>query len=225
MALSFAPLTPAVPAAASDGIFSAASAKSVPDGGPFTVAQVPAKNPKELAGKRIAIVAANGVQEEELVYPYNFLKNRGAEIEIVSSAGAKEKILLVSYLKPTKWVKSTRSFAQAADVKYDLVLVAGGPWSTAVLRKDKDALAFVTKYYNDGGLLAAICTGPQVLIDAGLAAKRVLTGSPFISADLVNAGAVYTDAPVTAGDRLITGKGPSDLAAFMLAAEEALTKK
>jgi protease I len=214
----------ATSATAADNIFSPASEESAPDGYVYDIAQIPAKDPNSLSGKRVAIIASHGVQEEELTYPYYFLKTRNAEVEIVVPSWTADKVILVRYMRPTKWVKATRTFAQAAGVKYDLVIVAGGAWSTAVVRKDKDALSLITGHYSGGGLLAAICTGPQVLIDAGLSTAGRITGSPTISTDLVNSGSEYTDEPVTESNCLITGKGPNDLPDFMLAIEKAMAK-
>lgn len=65
-----------------------------------------------------------------------------------------------------------------------------------------------------GKTVAAICHGPQLLIETGLLKGRKLTSYPSIKTDLKNAGADWRDKEVVVDDNLITSRSPKDLEAF-----------
>lgn len=62
--------------------------------------------------------------------------------------------------------------------------------------------------------MAAICHGPQLLIEAEVVEGRTLTSWPSLRKDLLNAGAVWIDQEVVEDDNLITSRKPADLQAF-----------
>ena len=212
-------------ARAEDSVFSTAHPKEVPAGLSYTASQPPVDDPKQFKGKRIAILAAHGVQESELVFPYQFLKARGATIDIVAPSWSEGRVLMVQYLKPTLWVKASESFQSAAQKSYDVFVLTGGAWNSTVDRSDVDALKFIRTYFASGKPLAAICSAAQILIDSGIAKDRMLTGTHAVKIDLVNAGATYFDKPVVVDDNLITSRNPDDLVAFVTAIADALDGK
>lgn len=85
------------------------------------------------------------------------------------------------------------------------------------MRNDQDAIKLIQKQFGDKtAVLATVCSGSTVLINAGLAKGRQLTGSPSIAIDLTNAGATYLDVAAhvdlqTGGAALVTGRSPGDL--------------
>jgi protease I len=62
--------------------------------------------------------------------------------------------------------------------------------------------------------VAAICHGPQTLIDAGVLKGRTLTSYPSIKADLANAGAIWVDQEVFVDNGLVTSRKADDIPAF-----------
>ena len=62
--------------------------------------------------------------------------------------------------------------------------------------------------------VAAICHGPQMLIEARVVHERKLTSFPSIRTDLQNAGARWMDDEVVVDNGLITSRSPKDLPAF-----------
>lgn len=62
--------------------------------------------------------------------------------------------------------------------------------------------------------IAAICHGPQLLINADLVRDRKITSVEAIQMDLINAGALWEDSKVVVDDKLITSRTPDDLPAF-----------
>jgi protease I len=208
-----------------DDIFSPANPSDAPAGMAYNVTQPEVTNPEQFQGKKIAILASHGVQESELTYPYEYLKKRGAEIDIVVPEWTSDRILAVSFLKPTQWVKASETFKTAQAKHYDLVILTGGAWNRDVVRKDVDALKLIKQNFDAGSLIAAVCAGSQVLIDAQLVQGINLTGTGSIKIDLVNAGAIYHDVPAITDGKIITARGPAEILEFMQEIANGLTKE
>ena len=62
--------------------------------------------------------------------------------------------------------------------------------------------------------VAAICHGPQLLIEAEVVEGRELTSWPSVRTDLENAGATWIDEAVVEDGNLITSRSPDDLGPF-----------
>jgi protease I len=101
---------------------------------------------------------------------------------------------------------------EAAD--FDGVVVAGG-FSPDKLRRDPDVLRVVREFHHAKKLIAAICHGGWIPISAGVYVGVKVTGSPGIKDDLVNAGAVWQDAPVVVDRHFVSSRKPDDLPYFM----------
>jgi protease I len=82
------------------------------------------------------------------------------------------------------------------------------------LRQNKDAVAFVSAFLDEGKPIAAICHGPQMLIETGMIRGRKLTSYPSLQTDLKNAGAKWVDEEVVVDNGLVTSRRPDDLPAF-----------
>ena len=82
------------------------------------------------------------------------------------------------------------------------------------LRLDRDVVAFVCAFCASGKLVAAVCHGPQLLIEADAVSGRTLTSWPSVREDLRNAGARWIDREVVEDGNLITSRKPEDLEAF-----------
>lgn len=203
-------------------VFTPVTRMDAPAGIVYDVKQVPVTNRSEFSGKKVAILAAHGVQESELTYPYEYLKARGAKVDILIPSWSEGKVLGVSYLKPTLWIKGTATFTQGLNQDYDLIILTGGSWNSNVVRKDADALKLISEQNRKGGLIAAICSGSQILIDAKLARNTRLTGTESIAIDLKNAGSIYLAQPAVVDRNIITGRGPVEVKEFMLAIHEEL---
>jgi protease I len=82
------------------------------------------------------------------------------------------------------------------------------------LRRDEKAVAFVKSFFDEKKPVAAICHGPQTLINAGVVDGREMTSFPSIKVDLINAGAKWVDKEVVVDNGLVTSRTPADLPAF-----------
>ncbi|MFE5776639.1 type 1 glutamine amidotransferase domain-containing protein [Brachybacterium sp. NPDC056505] len=173
----------------------------------------------ELGGKRIAILAADGVERVELEQPRQALQDAGATTVLLSlhegEIKARENDLDEAGTFP---VDALVKSASADD--YDALLLPGGTVNPDQLRVDTDAVGFVRDVMVAGKPVAAICHGPWTLIEAGVAKGRTLTSYPSIRTDLRNAGANVVDEEVARDGNLITSRSPEDLPAFNAAMVE-----
>ena len=75
-------------------------------------------------------------------------------------------------------------------------------------------LHLLKDFLEAGKPVAAICHGPQLLIETGLIDGKKMTSYPSIKTDLQNAGAKWYDKEVVVDNGLVTSRSPKDLAAF-----------
>ncbi len=201
-----------------------------------TLTEEPPKT-KSLAGKRIAILSTNGVEELELTVPMRWLKDRGATVHLVSPKidigpnpfggqlpeAVRTHVLTIRFMENAGWVAIDRYLGDATAADYDAVVVPGGAWNPDSLRGNPTARAFVAEALNAGKPLFSICHGPLVLVSAGLLRGRKVTGFWAIQIDLENAGATVVDEPCVVDGNLITGRFPFDLPRCLGALEQQLT--
>lgn len=170
----------------------------------------------DLQGKRVAILAADGVERVELEKPRDALERAGAKTEVLSihdgEIQARENDLDAAGTFTVDGLVSDASVAH-----YDALLLPGGTVNPDQLRVDEDAVAFVRDFVESGKPVAAICHGPWTLIEAGVASGRTLTSFPSIRTDLRNAGANVVDQEVVVDKNLVTSRSPEDLTAFSAA--------
>jgi protease I len=175
----------------------------------------------DLTGKRIAIIATDFFEEAELVTPRDELTKAGAEVKIYSDDT--DPIQAVEGdTSPTQKVDVDGSFGDLDVSSVDAVVVPGGTVNADRLRMDEDAQSIAREALDADKVLAVICHGPWLLIDAGLAEGRSLTSFASLATDLRNAGANWKDEEVVVDGTLITSRNPDDLPAFVEAISEAL---
>jgi protease I len=175
----------------------------------------------QLSGRRVAILAADGVERVELVEPRDALRSAGARTDLVSlgagSIKARDHDLEPAGEYPVDAVVSAVSVAD-----YDALVLPGGTVNPDKLRLDENAVTFVRQFVESGKPVAAICHGPWTLVEAGVVKGRTVTSYPSIRTDLANAGATVVDQEVAIDGNLITSRRPDDLKAFCAALIDAL---
>ena len=167
---------------------------------------------KNISGKRIAILTDNGFEEVELTSPKKALEDAGATVHIVSPQ--KET---VKGWKEKNWSIELPVDVQIDDVDkndYDALVIPGGVINPDLLRRNKACVEFAQHFLEAGKPVAAICHGPQLLIETGLLDGRKLTSFHSIKTDLENAGALWYDKEVVVDNGLVTSRSPQDLEAF-----------
>lgn len=165
-----------------------------------------------LAGKKVAILATDGFEQDELLSPLEALQDANADTEIISPA--EDEIKGWKYTEWGKKVKVDTPLSQAKPENYDALVLPGGVINPDHLRRDPKAVEFVKAFFQSGKPVAAICHGPQMLIEADVVRGRKLTSFASIKTDLKNAGAEWVDQKVVVDNGLVTSRSPDDLPAF-----------
>ena len=166
-----------------------------------------------LHGKLIAILATDGVEQDELSSPRSALDDAGAETRFIAPKQG--------LIRAWDHDRYGGNFVVDAELKnarpedYDALLLPGSILNTDKLRSMPLAVDFVRAFFDAGKPVAAICYGQQLLIEADVVRGKKVTSFPSLRTDLINAGAEWLDEPVVADHGLITSRRPDDLPAFM----------
>ena len=155
--------------------------------------------------KKIAVLIENNFEESELLYPYHRFRE-DFEVDLVGSEKDKEYVGKSGGLK----VKSDIASSEVKASDYEAVYVPGG-YSPDAMRKCQAAIDFVKKMHDDGKIVAAICHGPWLLVEAGILDGVKATSVKQISTDLKNAGAIWVDEETVVDNKIITARTPKDL--------------
>jgi protease I len=165
-----------------------------------------------LLQKRIAILAADGFEQSELQEPMLALEEAGATVSIVSPNP--KTIQGMRHADKGDEFEVDIPLEDAKPAEFDALLLPGGLMNPDELRSTAAAVKFVRAFADAGKLIAAICHGPWVLIEAGLVNGRRLTSWPAIQTDIRNAGGIWVDKEVVVSKRIITSRKPDDIPAF-----------
>jgi protease I len=165
-----------------------------------------------LKGKTVAILATDGFEQSELEQPRKALNDAGAKTQVISPKSKSIKGWDIDKFGKDVSVDVELKNAQAED--YDALLLPGGVMNPDKLRLLPEAVDFVKSFFEAGKPVAAICHGPQILIDADVVDGRKMTSYPSIRKDLINAGAMWVDEKVVTDQGLVTSRKPDDIPAF-----------
>ncbi len=167
---------------------------------------------KNLEGKRVALLTEDGFEEVELTSPKKALEEAGAQVDIVSPKQDNVR----------GWNKNDWSIELSVDVEvseanpndYDALLIPGGVINPDKMRRNRYCIDFAKAFMEDDKPIAAICHGPQLLIETGMLKGKNMTSFYSIKTDLLNAGANWQDKEVVTDQGFVTSRSPEDLEAF-----------
>ncbi len=165
-----------------------------------------------LSGKRVAILATDGVEQIELLEPRKALDDAGATTKVVSLESG--SIQGFNHDKAGDKITVDTVLGSTSADDFDALLLPGGVANPDKLRTIPAAVDFVRAFFEAGKPVAAICHGPWLLVEADVVDGRNVTSWPSLHTDLVNAGANWTDSEVVTDHGLITSRKPSDIPAF-----------
>jgi protease I len=166
----------------------------------------------ELQGKKIAFLAADGVEQVELTDPWKAVEQAGGEPELVSLEPG--EIQGVNHMDKGDAFRVDKTVADADASEYDALVQPGGVANPDFLRMNEDAVRFVRAFFEQGKPVAAICHGPWTLVEADVVRGRTLTSWPSLKTDIRNAGGTWVDEEVHVDGGLVTSRKPDDLPAF-----------
>jgi protease I len=166
----------------------------------------------QLQGKRVAIIAADMVEQVELVEPRKALEAAGAKTELLSIKPG--TIQGFNHFDKADEHKVDKLVEEADASDYDALLIPGGVGNPDQLRADENVVQFTRDFFEQGKPVAAICHGPWVLVEAGAVKGRKLTSWPSLQTDIRNAGGSWVDEEVVVDGGLVTSRKPDDIPAF-----------
>ena len=167
---------------------------------------------QKLQGKKVAIIAADMVEQVELVEPRKALDDAGAETHLISLEPG--EIQGFDHFEPADKHKVDRAIEEVDASDYDALMVPGGVGNPDQLRGDENVVSFVREFFEQGKPVAAICHAPWVLVEAGMVRGRTLTSWPTLQTDIRNAGGDWVDQEVVVDKGLVTSRKPDDIPAF-----------
>lgn len=162
---------------------------------------------------KILLIATNGFEQSELEVPRDKLREAGAKLDIASPDGKD-----IKGWEKTDWGRTAKVDLKLSDVKpdeYHALVIPGGVMNPDKLRVDEDAMKIVKSFLADGKIVAAVCHGPWLLVQADALRGREATSFKSIRKDLENAGAKWVDQEVVVDNGIITSRNPKDLPAFV----------
>lgn len=148
--------------------------------------------------KRAVIIAGNGVEDSEFIYPYYRLQEEGIKVEV---AVAGDQPIHGKYGMP---FAPTLKCADLIAEDFDLLILPGGHEGPDRVRQVPEVLAFIKAMDDQNKLIASICHGSWSMISAGIMKGRKATCYKGMKDDLINAGCDYSDADVVEDKNIIS---------------------
>ncbi len=165
--------------------------------------------------EKIAIVTANGTEDQEFFYPYYRFLEEGYQVDVLTPDGGEFKG------KNGAGLKKTMKIEDAEPSDYAMLYIPGGKAPEA-LKKEEEAIAFVRDFCANGRPVASICHGPQLLAEADVIEGKKIAAWPECESEVSEAGATYKNEECVRDGQFITGRWPADLPALTKAALELL---
>ena len=165
-----------------------------------------------LHGKRVAILATDGFEEDELLRPLHALEAAGAQVDVVAPAGG-----WIKGWKHADWGEEVAvdiELRKAKAEQYDALMLPGGVINADKLRIVPEAVAFVQHFVDKSKPIGVICHAPWILIEAHAVRGHKMTSWPSLKTDLASAGADWVDERCVVDGPLVTSRKPEDLESF-----------
>ncbi len=147
---------------------------------------------KTVKGRKVAILAANGVDGSQLMALKQALSAMDVDAEIVSKFGGKISS------KDGQEIEVTHTFLTSASVLFDAIYVPGGAQSIDTLKMDSEVLNFINEAFRHYKPISASGEGIDLLMQSGLKGVDLSQSN----------GKVSTDAGI------VTSREASDMEAF-----------
>jgi protease I len=163
---------------------------------------------KPLRDKRFLMFVDDVYEDLELWYPKLRLQEAGAHVTVAGpEAGTKYSG------KHGYPCVSDAAIREMEETDFHGLVIPGG-FAPDKLRRDARVKDLTRRFAEAGKLVAAICHGGWIPISAGIYRGVRVTGSTGIKDDLVNAGAIWVDAPVVVDRHFVSSRKPDDLPEF-----------
>lgn len=156
---------------------------------------------------KVIILIDDKFEDAEAIYPYYRLQEAGHKVVVV---GAKAETYHGKHGYPLKADMTPREVSLDGAVA---VIIPGGQ-APDKMRTNPAMVEIVRNAMDKGLVVGAICHGPQMLIEADIVRGKKATCYRAVKTDLINAGALFEDAPVVVDGNIVTSRIPADLPDF-----------
>jgi len=158
--------------------------------------------------RKVLLLTENGFEDRELIYPYYRFQEAGYQVVVVGPK-AKETYNGEHGMS----IKSDLAPENIKINEYDAVIVPGGR-APDRMRLNKGLVQLVKDASHKGKVIAAICHGAQLLMEADVVKGKKMTCYMSVATDLKNAGGIYEDKSVVVDGNFVTSRFPADLPDF-----------
>ncbi len=166
----------------------------------------------DLTGRKVAMLATDGVEQVELTAPWQALKEARADVTLVSLKSGEIQGFIHEEKADTFHVDKLAKEVSARD--FDALVLPGGLRNTEALRAVEAAVDFVRGFMEADKPVAAICHAPRLLVEAGAVKGRTLTSHPELADEIREAGGTWVDKQAAVDQRLLTSRRQEDLPSF-----------
>ena len=177
----------------------------------------------DLSNARILMIATDGFENDELFGPRQALIDAGATVTLASIKT--DPIQGEKGGEKADTITPDLTLDDVDTEEFDALVIPGGVGNPDKMRMQERAVEIVEEFMDDDKIVAAICHGPWLLVEADVVDERTVTSWPSIRTDLENAGARVVDQEVVIDGKLITSRKPDDIPAFNQAIIAALTEE
>ena len=167
--------------------------------------------------RAVLIFIEDGYEDMELMYPKYRLEEAGYKA-VIAGPNARQQ-----YLGKHGYPQLSDIAITDADESAFMGVICPGGWAPDKLRRREKVKNLVAQFHQSHKTIAAICHGGWIPVSAGVYAGVRVTGSLGIKDDLINAGAIFEDAPVVVDGHFVSSRKPDDLPQFMRAVVERLS--
>ncbi|MEI6386524.1 MAG: DJ-1 family glyoxalase III [Spirochaetota bacterium] len=170
--------------------------------------------------KQACVFLAEGFEEVEALTPVDYLRRAG--VEVTTLAIGSLRVTGSHGIEVAADLSVADAAGPAAGRDWDAVVVPGGQPGSSNIAASKEAIAIIMRQSARGGLVAAICAAPAVVLHGacGLLAGRRFTGYPGTEASVT--GATFVPDRVVVDGNLITARAAGCAGEFSVAIVESL---
>ncbi len=163
---------------------------------------------KQMIGMKVAVLAANGVDQNDLTALQRALTEAGASAKLVSTDQG-----LVNGWDGKGWGHNFTVDAQlntALGVDYDALIIPGGQRSLDKLKLTAHTKRFISSFIAAHKPVAVMEDAIQLLVSAEQIAGRTIAGPVTLKETAVRAGAHWSEEAMTRDQALMSGQTGED---------------
>lgn len=163
---------------------------------------------KTLSGFIIAVLAADGVDENQTRALVDALHRRGATLHAISLERGTVRSTGPGILR------SRAAVGAVSGRYYDAVVIPEGDASVMTLLGSDEASLFLLRMRKERRLIAALGRAVELILNSGLARGRRIAAPPELAGQVIRAGARPAGTDIHRGRYLVTARSGVDIEAF-----------